>query len=83
MLNKEHCQSFLRKKNTKSVKQSKLINQKPKTFEKPSIADLKSVRKEHQKTSYKLSKTRRQAEKIFRVGLNSSLYGDTKKMKFT
>ena len=66
---KEHYQSFIRKKNTKSVKQ-------PKTFENLNIVDIKSVITEHPKTSHKLSKMRRPAEKI---GSNSSLYSDTKK----
>ena len=73
---KEHYQLFIRKKNTKSVKQSKTIIQEPKTFENSNIVDIKSVITEHPKTSYKLSKTLTQAEK---VGFNSSLYSDTKK----
>ena len=40
---KEYYQSFIRAKNTKSVKQSKIIIQQPKTFENPNIADIKSV----------------------------------------
>ena len=71
----EHYQSFIGKKNTKSVKQSKIITYQPKTFENPSIVDTKSVITEHPKPSYKLSKTTRQAEK---VGSNSSLYSDAK-----
>ena len=39
---KEHCQSFIRKKNTKSVKQSEIITYQPKTFENPNIVDIKS-----------------------------------------
>ena len=65
---KEHYQSFIRKKNTKSVKQSKIITQKPKTFENPNIVDIKLVIIEHLKTSHKLSKTIRQAEKVSQVG---------------
>ena len=45
MLNKEHCQPFIRKKNTRSVKP----NQKPKMFEKPNIVGLKSVCTKYQK----------------------------------
>ena len=75
---KEHYQSFIRKKNTKSVKQSEIITYQPKTFENPNIVDIKSVITEHPKTSHKLSKTIRQAEK---VGSNSSLYSDTKNVK--
>ena len=40
---KERYQSFIRKKNTKSVKQSKIITYQSKTFENPNIADIKSV----------------------------------------
>ena len=40
---KEHCQSFIRKKSTKSVKQSKIITYQWETFEKPNIFDIKSV----------------------------------------
>ena len=76
---KEHYQSFLRKKNTKSVKQSEIFTFQPKTFENPNIVDIKSVITEHSRTSHKLSKTIRQAEK---VGSNSALYSDTKKGKF-
>ena len=75
---KENYQSFLRRKNRKSVKQSEIITYKPKTFENPNIADIKSVITEHPKTLHKLYKTIRQAEK---VGSNSSLDGDTKKSK--
>ena len=72
---KKHYHSFIRKKNTKSVKKSKIITHQPKSFENLIIVDIKSVITEHQKTSQKLSKTIRQAEK---VGSNSSLYSDTK-----
>ena len=75
---KEHCQSFIRKKNTKSIKQSEIITYQPKTFENSNIADIKSAITEHPKTSHKLSNTIRQAEK---VDSNSCLYGDTKKVK--
>ena len=40
---KEHYQSFIRKKNTKPVKQSEIITHYPKTFENPNIVDIKSV----------------------------------------
>ena len=73
---KEHYQSFIRKKNTKSVKQSKIVTCQPKTFENRNIVDIKSVITEHPKNSHNLSKTISQAEK---VGSNSSLYSDTKK----
>ena len=67
---------FLRKKNRTSVKHSKIITYQPKTFENPSIIDIKSVIAEHPKTLHKLSKTIRKGR---RVGSNSSLYNDTKK----
>ena len=47
---KEHYQSFIRKKNTKTVKQSKIITYQPKNFENPNIVDIKSVITEHPKT---------------------------------
>ena len=78
---KEHYQSFIRKKNTKSVKQSKIITQHPKTFENPNIVDIKSVIIAHAKTLHKLPKTIRQ-KKVSLVGSNSPLYSDTKKLKF-
>ena len=42
------------------------------------MVDVKSVATEHPKTSHKLSKTTGKGEK---VGSNSSLYSDTKKVK--
>ena len=60
---KEHYQSFIRKKNTKSVKQSIIIIYQPKTFENRNIADIKSIITEHLKNSHKLSKTTRQVGK--------------------
>ena len=47
---KEHHQSFLRKKNRKSVKQSEIITYQPKTFENLNIVDIKSVITGHSKT---------------------------------
>ena len=76
---KEHYQSFIRKKNTNSIKQSKVITQQPKTFENPNIVDIKSFIIEHPKTSHKLSNTSRKAEKVSLLGSKSSLYSDTKK----
>ena len=78
---KEHYQSFIRKKNTKSVKQSKMITQEPKTFENSNIVDIKSVIIEHPKTSHKLSKTVRHAEKVFQVGCNSEHFLNEKNIK--
>ena len=73
---KEHYQSFVRKKNSKSVKQSEIITYQPKAFENPNTVDVKSDITEHPKTPHKLSKTIRQAEK---VSSNSTVYSDTKK----
>ena len=78
---KEHYQSFIRKKNTISVKQSKIITQQPKTFEKPNNVDIKSGVIENSETSHKLSKTIIQVKKVSQVGSNSSLYSNTKKVK--
>ena len=76
---KEHHQSFIRKKNTKSAKQSKIVTCQSKTFEKLNLVDIKSsVIAEHPKTSHKLSKTIKQAEK---VASNCFLYSDRKKVK--
>ena len=69
---KEHYQSFLRKKNIKSVKKSKIITYQTKN---PNIFDINSVIIEHSKNLHKLSETIRKDEK---VGSNNSLYSDTK-----
>ena len=50
---KKHYQSFIRKKITKSVKQSEIITYQLKPFENPNIVDIKSVITEHLKTSHK------------------------------
>ena len=63
----EHYQSFIRKKNTKSGKQSKIITFQPKAFDNLNIFYIKSVIAEHPKTYHKLhklSKSIRQAEKV-------------------
>ena len=57
----EHYESFLRKKNRKSVKQSEIITYQPKTFD---TVDIKSLVTEHPKTSHKLSKTVIKGEKV-------------------
>ena len=46
---REHYQSFVRKKSTKSVKQSKVITYQPKTFENLNIFHIKPVIIEHPK----------------------------------
>ena len=75
---KEHCESFLRKKNKKSVKQSEVITYQLKTFENPNIVDIKSVTTDRPKISLKLSKTIKNGEK---VDSNSSSYSDKKIVK--
>ena len=66
---KEHYLSFRRKKNTKSLTQSKIIT----------YHYIKSIITEHPKTSLKLPKSIRQCKK---VGSHSPLYCDTKKWNF-
>ena len=61
---KEHYHLHIRKKSTKSVNQSKMITYQPKAFKKPNIVDIKSIITEYPKTSHKLSKAIRQAEKV-------------------
>ena len=73
---KEHYESFLKKKNRKSGKQSEIFTYQPKPFENPNIVDIKLVLTEHPQISLKLSKTIRQGKK---VRSNSSLYSDIKK----
>ena len=75
---KKHYQSFLRKKNRKSVKQSEIITYLPKTFQNPIILDIISVITKHPKTSDRLSKTIGKCEK---VGSHSFLHSDTMKVK--
>ena len=53
---KEHYQSFIRKKNTRSVKQSEIIAYQPKAFENPNIVDKKSVIIEHPETLLNFSR---------------------------
>ena len=60
---KKHYQSFIRKKNTKSVKQSEITTYQPTIFENLNIIDIKSVITEHPKPSHKLAKTLRQTKK--------------------
>ena len=46
---KKHYQSFLRKKNRKSAKQSEIITYQTKTFKNPNIVNINLVIIEHQK----------------------------------
>ena len=75
---KEQYESFLRKKNKKSVKQSAIFTYRPNTFQNPNFVDIKLDIIEHPKTSQKLSKTIRKGEK---VDSNSTLYSDPKKLQ--
>ena len=56
MLKNKHYHSFIRKNNTKSVKQSKTITYQP-SIENPNIVDKKPNITKHPKTSHKLFKT--------------------------
>ena len=60
----QHYESFLRKKNRKSVKQSEIITYQLKTFQNSNIIDIKSDFIEHTKTSHKLFKTIRKGRKV-------------------
>ena len=75
---KEHYKSFIIKEKRKFVKKSEMITYQQRIFQNPNIFYIKSIITEHPKTSHKLSKTIRQAEK---VSSNSPLYSDTKKLK--
>ena len=79
---KAHYQSYLKKKNTKLTKQSKVIFQQPKTVENPNIVDIKSVFIEHSKTSCKLSKTEK-VPQVIGVEKNSTspLHSETTKIE--
>ena len=85
---KEHYQPFLRKKNTKPLKQSKITTQQPKTIECPKCINIKSVTIEHPKISHKSSKTIRQIKKASQVvgadtNSDSPLYSEpAKREKF-
>ena len=53
---------------------SKIITQQPKPIESPKIIDIKSVTIEHPKTSYRLSKTLRQAKRSVQAEILIALY---------
>ena len=61
---KQYCESYLKRTSTELLKRSKINTQQPKTLENQKTADIKSVFIEHPKTSRKLSKAIREAEKI-------------------
>ena len=73
-------ESFLRQKNTKLEKISKIITHQPKSIESPNVVDIKSASIETPRTSHKLSKTIRQGQ-VVDAGRNSInlLYSDTTK----
>ena len=54
---KEHYQSFIRNKNTKSAKQLETITCQSKTFEHPKVIHIKLFITEHPNTLHKLSQT--------------------------
>ena len=60
---KEYYESFLRKKNKKSVKKSEIITYQPKASVNSNIDDIKSVITEHPKLSHKLPKTIKRVKK--------------------
>ena len=63
---KECCNSYLKRKNKKFVKQLKIIAQQSKTIEHPNIVDIKLLQN-ISKTLHELFKTIRQTEKISQV----------------
>ena len=78
MLNRTIKYYWRKKQNWKN---DKLITQQPKSLKVPNIFDIKLVTVKHAKTSCTLSKTIRQDEKVFQVGLgknsDSPLYSET------
>ena len=75
------CEIYKREKHKiMKKKKGEIITYQPKTFEKSSNDDIKSVITEHPKTSYKLCMAIVQAEK---VGSNCSLCSYTKNNKKT
>ena len=64
---KGNYQSHIRRKNRKLVRQSKIITNQPKSFERLNPVDIKSNITEQPKTSHKLSKTIRESEKIVKT----------------
>ena len=78
MLNRTIKYYWRKKQNWKN---DKIITQQPKSLKVPNIFDIKLVTVKHAKTSCTLSKTIRQDEKVFQVGLgknsDSPLYSET------
>ena len=76
----------MRRKDTKLVKESKIIIQQPKNIESPNLVDIKSVIIKHPKTLHKLSKTIRHIKNISQVSVvdknsDGPLYSEIKKVK--
>ena len=69
----------MRRKDTKSVKRSKITTQPLKAMERPNIVGIKSDIIEHPKTSPKLSKIIRKNENVSQVGSDKTLYSKIKK----
>ena len=68
----------MRRKDTKSVKRSKITTQQLKAMERPNIVGIKSDIIEHPKTSPKLSKIIRKNENVSLVGSDKTLYSKIK-----
>ena len=66
--NKEYYNSYLKRKNAKAVKQSKIITQELKPIRNLYTVDIKPVIIEHAKISHKLSKSIRQADFASKLG---------------
>ena len=58
------CNFYLKRKNAKLVKRSKIITQQPKYIENANIMDLNAVNIEHPLTSRQAENNPRQAEKV-------------------
>ena len=69
----------MRRKDTKSLKRSKITTQQLKAMERPNIVGIKSDIIEHPKTSPKLSKIIRKNENVSLVGSDKTLYSKIKK----
>ena len=61
---KKYRESYLKRTSTELLKRSKINTQQPKKLENQKTVDIKSVFIEHPKTSRKLSKAIREAEKV-------------------
>ena len=78
--------SYLKKTNTKLIKESKIFCKQPNTVVNPNIVDIKSVVIEHLETSHNLFKAIRRVEKVSKVSGTSKtsdgpLSSETKQVK--